>query len=436
MRFLAIAIALLLTSPAGADELGSGGTYGLVQQTVPGYSSPSSGCYRWWDGSSTGVCMCWTGDEWHFFEYDCATYANTWAKNHYATNATGGRVIAVDSTSPGLVGGTGFFQFQAENDASAAKSMATILLDVTHVTDTAEYADMVFRAMTNGAAGTEYMRLDASAGTVYVSTDLSVKDDERIYTNGPTDTSYMVDGAGGFEVYLSNALRMNVANGILTSYGSGVGYMTTWRTAGGADNAVVGYFRAIGQDSIGADTVYSHIRTRSQDYDNTTEDGLVEHAVMSGGTLTTMFSVDGENTRTLTTADIAQTSDSKGATSTQGVLEQDVTCTTDTATLSTTGNFIPAYSRLDFVSTRVTTALGTDDGMTGYLVGVSPADTDLYGTATTITQDTTTANPSATIANPQVANDEVDITFVGGLCDSGTIHIVAHYTAYVASTSN
>jgi len=91
---------------------------------------------------------------------------------------------------------------------------------------------------------------------------------------------------------------------------------------------------------------------------------------------------------------------------------------------------IPAYSHLIGVTTRVTTALGTSNGTTGYQVG-DGTDPDLWGaiTGTAIGTTSDAANFTATDAlGPSSAARTITLTAVGGNFDgTGVIEVCAFY---------
>lgn len=106
------------------------------------------------------------------------------------------------------------------------------------------------------------------------------------------------------------------------------------------------------------------------------------------------------------------------------------------ATVTAT-NLIPATAFLLGVSTRITTALGTGGGTTGYQVG-DGTDADRFGVAAAVTSGTTTKNTDAT-ADPTgwaLAARSVVITAVGGNFNgTGAIRVSADYIDNTAPTS-
>lgn len=103
----------------------------------------------------------------------------------------------------------------------------------------------------------------------------------------------------------------------------------------------------------------------------------------------------------------------------------------------TASSLIPDGAFLLGVTTRITTALGTTNGTTGYNVG-DGSDADRFGVASAVTLGTTTDNTSATAAftgSFTSANDVV-LTAVGGNFDgTGDIRVIAHYIDLTAPTS-
>ncbi len=91
---------------------------------------------------------------------------------------------------------------------------------------------------------------------------------------------------------------------------------------------------------------------------------------------------------------------------------------------------IPKYSHLIGVTTRVTTALGTSNGTTGYTVG-DGTDPDLWGVAATATEGTTTDAANYTAADalgPDGSDRTITLTAVGGNFDgTGVIEVCAFY---------
>ncbi len=107
------------------------------------------------------------------------------------------------------------------------------------------------------------------------------------------------------------------------------------------------------------------------------------------------------------------------------------------ASVTCTG-LIPAKCKLIGVSTKVTTALGTGNGTTGYAVG-TVADPnqwgDIVGTATTTTSCNADATADPTLAWNASAQDVV-LTAAGGNFDgTGAIRVVAHYLYNSVPTS-
>jgi hypothetical protein len=91
---------------------------------------------------------------------------------------------------------------------------------------------------------------------------------------------------------------------------------------------------------------------------------------------------------------------------------------------------IPKYSHLIGVTTRVTTALGTSNGTTGYTVG-DGTDADLWGVAATATEGTTTGADDFTAADalgPDSVARTITLTATGGNFDgTGVIEVCAFY---------
>jgi hypothetical protein len=108
------------------------------------------------------------------------------------------------------------------------------------------------------------------------------------------------------------------------------------------------------------------------------------------------------------------------------------------ATVTAT-NLIPAGSFVLGVTTRITTALGTGGGTTGYQVG-DGSDADRWGVSAAVTLGTqtgqaaspATANPTGYFASAQ----SVVITAAGGSFNgTGAIRVVASYIDLTAPTS-
>ena len=92
-------------------------------------------------------------------------------------------------------------------------------------------------------------------------------------------------------------------------------------------------------------------------------------------------------------------------------------------------NLIPDGALLVGITTRVTVALGTGNGTTGYQIG-DGSDTDRWGTVTGTAIGTTTDNRDFTVTTAQffTADQSVTITANGGNFNgTGTIQITAFY---------
>jgi hypothetical protein len=131
---------------------------------------------------------------------------------------------------------------------------------------------------------------------------------------------------------------------------------------------------------------------------------------------------------------VAGTTSTKDARTTYGGAATDLTCSGGGSATLTATNLIPDGAFLLGVSTRITTAL---TGSTGFSVG-DGSDADLYGVQAAATQGSTTSNADATATwgNPQLSAVSPVLTFSGGACTAGAIHVVAHFISIAAATSN
>ncbi len=93
---------------------------------------------------------------------------------------------------------------------------------------------------------------------------------------------------------------------------------------------------------------------------------------------------------------------------------------------------VPKFSHLIGVTTRVTTALGTSNGTTGYQVG-DGTDPDLWGAVTDTAQGTTSDRRDFTAVaalGPNESDRTITLTAVGGNFDgTGVIEVCAFYLA-------
>lgn len=98
----------------------------------------------------------------------------------------------------------------------------------------------------------------------------------------------------------------------------------------------------------------------------------------------------------------------------------------------TTTISIPKFTHLIGVTTRVTTAIGTGNGTTGYQVG-DGTDADLWGAITGTAQGTTSDRRDFTAVDalgPDGADRTITLTAVGGNFDgTGVIEVCAYYLA-------
>lgn len=111
--------------------------------------------------------------------------------------------------------------------------------------------------------------------------------------------------------------------------------------------------------------------------------------------------------------------------------------TSVTGATATASNLIPAGGVVVAVTTRITTALGTSNGTTGYNIGEG-VDADRWGAVSAVTAGTTSDNSNwtaNTIQNFDSANDVI-LTAVGGNFDgTGAVRINLYYFTAVAPTS-
>jgi hypothetical protein len=111
-------------------------------------------------------------------------------------------------------------------------------------------------------------------------------------------------------------------------------------------------------------------------------------------------------------------------------IREAVTCAAGASVTTTIS--IPKYTHLIGVTTRVTTALGTSNGTTGYTVG-DGTDPDLWGAITGTAQGTTSDRRDFTAVDalgPDGADRTITLTAVGGNFNgTGVIEVCAFYLA-------
>ena len=95
-------------------------------------------------------------------------------------------------------------------------------------------------------------------------------------------------------------------------------------------------------------------------------------------------------------------------------------------------DIVPAEAVIDYIETEVIVAL---TGPTGFKVGPTGGDDDLYGVAAAVTAGTRLkqSDRTAAITAPIATATDMLVTFNGGNATAGTLRMSAHYRRYLTS---
>ena len=217
----------------------------------------------------------------------------------------GGWLTLLDTTDPGDTNGRAQVAYQALSDTSVTRLMCSSRMEVTDVTNAAEYADLRWNCITNGDAAIEYMRIDSSLGLVDFSSDIAIDATKKIYLdgNGDRDTYFEETAEDRINTYVGGELRQSIRDTNTRFYVGSSGQVTFSPLSTATNSQLELYYQSAdstptnndviynaqfrGEDSADNVDVYAKVLVTQEEVTSTDEDGSWALQIMNNGTAAT-----------------------------------------------------------------------------------------------------------------------------------------------------